>query len=156
VRDDVGAAVARWTVPAVRGAAELVSGEDGRLGESLDGTAAPVARGLDPFPLGAGFFRKMAGATAMTIMRSIAHSVRQSMTQFTGSGNGIKATGIEGVASSQPAGSQPASSEHPMARYRLQGVLGAGWGKSAAGGEQRRHQDLISPDKTCREVARPH
>jgi hypothetical protein len=42
-----------------------------------------------------------------------------------------------------------------MAGHRLEGVLGAGWGESAAGRKQRRHQDLIPPDKPCREMARP-
>ena len=103
---------------------------------------------VSALPRPAGRFRKIAGATAITIISSIAQMVRRSMTQFTGSRNGIEATGMERVAASQPANSQPASPEGAVTVYRLERVLGTGRGKTAAGRKERRDDHLITSDQS--------
>jgi len=54
---------------------------------------------------------KMAGATAIAIIRRIAQRVRRSMAQFTKLGNGIEATGIERMTASQTASGEPDAPE---------------------------------------------
>ena len=66
---------------------------------SRDTAAAPLSR-RPAAPLDAGLLRKMAGAMAITIIRRMAQIVRRSITQFTGSRNGIEATRMKAVATS--------------------------------------------------------
>lgn len=91
---------------------------------------------------------------AIAIIRSIAQMVRRSMTQFTGSRNGIKATGMKRVAASQPSDGEPASAKSAVAVDRLERILGTGGGKPAARREQRGHEDLVPTDESCHHLTR--
>ena len=120
---------------------------------SRDTAAAALSR-RPAAPPGAGLLRKMAGAMAITIIRRMAQIVRRSITQFTGSRNGIEATRMKGMAASQPAGSQPASATGTVASHRLERILRTGGSKSATGRKQWRDQQLISPNQSCQALPR--
>jgi hypothetical protein len=136
------------------GALSACAAAEGAAALSREATSPLPGFPASPPGRGVGRFRKIAGATAIAIISSIAQMVRRSMTQFTGSRNGIKATGMKWVAASQPSDCQPASAKGTVAADRLERILGTGGGKPAARREQRGHEDLVPTDESCHHLTR--
>ncbi len=64
-------------------------------------------------------------------------------------GHGIKATGIEGVASGNPANSKPRSLQNTMTGYRFHRVFGAGWVEAAEPRRVERSADEPKRPNAC-------
>src|SRR5690606_27388968 len=103
---------------------------------------------------GTGFLRKKVGASAISIMSARAQMTRRSMTQVTGSGNGIDATRIERATTGEAPRGEPRALEGTVAPERFEGVLGAGGSKPAARRKRRRDGHLISADQQHQRAAR--
>src|SRR5690606_19436720 len=103
---------------------------------------------------GTGFLRKKVGASAISIMSATAQMARRSMTQVTGSGNGIDATRIERVTTGEAPRCEPGALEGTVAPERFERVLGAGGRKPAAGRKRRRDGYLVAADQQHQAAAR--
>jgi hypothetical protein len=124
-----------------------------RAGFEARVVSGPRPRGPAAPPGAGGFFRKIAGTTAMTIINRIAQMVRRSMNQITGSGDRVEAARMKRMTADQPASGQPGALHRTVTGDRLQCVLGAGRSEAAAWRQHRGDSQLIASDQTRQHAA---